>query len=140
MITMNQIEWCESHSVGVGSIDEQHKRLVALTNQLFMAIMRDEGGQELGEVLAELARYTEYHFSYEEQILTAHGYPEASLEEHRQEHCRLTGRVYELLDQYAQAPSTLDLEVYNFLRDWMTEHMSGTDSHYAAFLASKGVR
>lgn len=137
---MSQIEWCDSHSVGIPSIDDQHRQLVALTNRLFVAIMREEGGMELGGVLTELAQYAEYHFEYEEQVLEEYGFPETELTLHRDEHRYLTDQVYKLIDQHNEAPDTMDLEVYSFLRDWMTEHMSGTDSEYSGFLVSKGAK
>ena len=137
---MSQIEWCDSHSVGFPALDDQHKTLVALTNQLFLAIMRDEGQQELGAVLAELARYTEYHFEYEEKILAEHGFPETSLALHREEHRELTERVYRLLAKYEEDPFALDLDVYSSRRDWMTNHMVGSDSEYAEFLVSRAAR
>ncbi|MGE4194776.1 MAG: bacteriohemerythrin [Pseudodesulfovibrio sp.] len=137
---MAQIEWCDSHSVGIPALDDQHKALVALTNQLFLAIMRDEGQKELGRVLAELARYADYHFDFEEQILTEHGFPESGFSHHREEHRKLKSRVQTLLIQHEEGSVALDLDVYSFLREWMTEHMIGTDSEYAAFLASKAVR
>lgn len=133
---MSLIEWSESHSVGVPAIDDQHKQLVSLTNSLFEAIMRDEGQFVLGGILAELARYAEYHFDYEEQLLADRGYPEELLAPHQEKHRKLTARAHEMLARHKERSATLDLEVYAFLRDWMTEHMIETDSQYADFLAS----
>jgi hemerythrin-like metal-binding protein len=129
-----QIEWHESHSVGVPSIDEQHKRLVALTNRLFLAIMNEAGETVLESVLNDLADYAVYHFTHEEELLRRHGYPEELLAEHRTEHKDLTDRVHEYIARYREAPSNLDLSVYVFLRDWTTEHMSRSDSKYSEFL------
>jgi hemerythrin-like metal-binding protein len=136
----HRLDWYESLSVGVPSIDEQHKRLIALTDRLFQAIMGDVGKTVMGDVLNELADYTVYHFEHEEQLLLEHGYPEDLFTEHRNEHQALTTKVHELIGEYERNASCLDLTVYEFLRDWTTDHMKGTDSLYTDFLVARGVR
>jgi hemerythrin-like metal-binding protein len=133
---MHEIEWHESHSVGVPSIDEQHKRLVALTNRLFLAIMDDAGEEALEGVLNDLADYAVYHFTHEEELLRMHGYPEELLDEHRAEHQALTDEVHRYIARYREDPGNLDLSVYVFLRDWTHEHMSRSDSRYSEFLVA----
>ncbi|WP_272699334.1 bacteriohemerythrin [Desulfovibrio sp. Fe33] len=136
----HRLDWYESLSVGVPSIDEQHKRLIALTDKLFQAIMDDVGKTVMGDVLNELADYTTYHFGHEEQLLLEHGYPEDLFAEHQYEHQVLTTKVHELIGEHERNASCLDLTVYEFLRDWTTEHMKGTDSQYSDFLIKRGVR
>ncbi|WP_319583360.1 bacteriohemerythrin [uncultured Pseudodesulfovibrio sp.] len=137
---MQEIEWDESHSVGVPSIDEQHKRFVALTNRLFQAIMNEAGEAELEGVLNDLADYAAYHFTHEETLLRMHGYPEDLLAEHRKEHTALTDKVYCYIAMYRENHANLDLSVYLFLRDWTTEHMSRSDSKYSAFLVDQNAK
>lgn len=137
---MDIIEWHESYSVGVPSLDEQHKRLVALTNRLFQAIMDETGESALGDVLTELADYASYHFTHEEELLQMHGYPETLLAGHRAEHVALTDQVRRYIARYRENPARLDLSVYVFLRDWTAEHMSRSDSKYSEFLMSHNAR
>jgi hemerythrin-like metal-binding protein len=133
---MQEIEWHESHSVGVPSIDEQHKRLMALTNRLFQAIMNEAGEAALEGILNELADYVSYHFTHEEELLRKYGYPEDLLAEHEAEHKALTDEVHRYIALYRKDPANLDLSVYVFLRDWTTEHMSRSDSEYSEFLVA----
>ncbi|XXJ21013.1 bacteriohemerythrin [Desulfovibrio caledoniensis] len=133
---MQEIEWHESHSVGVPSIDEQHKRLMALTNRLFQAIMNEAGEAALEGILNELADYVSYHFTHEEELLRKYGYPEDLLTEHEAEHKALTDEVHRYIALYRKDPANLDLSVYVFLRDWTTEHMSRSDSEYSEFLVA----
>ena len=133
-------EWHDSHSVGIPSIDDQHKRLIALTNRLFQAILNDMGEDALAGVLSDLADYAVYHFEHEELLMREHGFPEDLFAAHRAEHRALADKVAALIEEYRQDASCLDLTVYEFLRDWTTEHMDGTDSLYAIFLQERGVR
>lgn len=136
----DQMLWDEADSVGVDSIDEQHKRLVAITNQLFQEIIKDTGTESIFEILDEMARYADYHFSYEEQLLKENGYPAEALERHVAEHRALTARVQDFITKARERDDLIDLEVYDFLRDWMSDHLQRTDRTYAEFLCSRGVR
>jgi len=55
-------EWDEKYSVNVDEIDEQHKKLVDLIKQLHDSLEDGSASETVGEVLNEMAEYTEYHF------------------------------------------------------------------------------
>lgn len=135
----NAIEWTEDHSVGVAVIDDQHKTLLDLTNKLFYAILESRGIEAVKEILGELADYADYHFSFEEEVLRVNGYPESAMAPHIAEHRALTKQVEEFRKEIGKQDA-LDYAVFNFLRDWTTEHLNSTDKTYTKFLNSKGIR
>ena len=135
-----QLLWTETSSVGVESIDEQHKQIVEIANRLFREIVRDTGVESIFEILDEMARYAEQHFAYEENLLKEHGFPSDKLEQHLAEHQALTAQVHDFIQKARLDNDLIDLEVYDFLRDWMNDHLSRTDKEYALFLSSRGVR
>ncbi|MFH1913676.1 MAG: bacteriohemerythrin [Pseudomonadota bacterium] len=139
-MTTDQILWNDENSVGVASIDEQHKQLVAITNSLFQAIVRDAGVEVIFGILDEMARYADQHFAHEEALLTEYGFPPDLLERHIGEHRDLTGKVHDFIRRARQNNDLIDLEVYDFLRDWMTDHLQRTDRTYADFLCARGAR
>jgi len=55
---MALITWNAALSVGVKEIDDQHKKLIDLVNQLNDAMHAGKGRDVLGAVLAELVKYT----------------------------------------------------------------------------------
>ncbi|MCC6132451.1 MAG: hemerythrin, partial [Acidobacteria bacterium] len=57
---MSLITWSDELSVGVSAFDNQHKRLVALINELHDAMSAGKGSKVLGKILSELADYTVY--------------------------------------------------------------------------------
>ena len=62
---MEMIQWNEVLATGIPAIDNQHKKLLELANQLGGAIER--GDAEVAEyVLGDLVDYTVYHFAFEE--------------------------------------------------------------------------
>lgn len=54
--------WSASLGVGVGSIDEQHKKLVSLVNELYDAMIVGRGKAVLGRIFTDVIDYTVYHF------------------------------------------------------------------------------
>lgn len=130
---MNEITWSESNSVGVKEVDDQHKKLVSLTNSLFQAIMEDRGFEILLGVLRELEEFVKYHFDYEEKLMVRNGCSPHELDVHIREHRNLTQRVSNFADRFERDGGTLDVEVFNFLRAWTDEHLSRTDQEYKQY-------
>jgi hemerythrin-like metal-binding protein len=69
------MDWQAAYSVGVLSIDEQHRAPLDIVNRLHGVMKRGGAADELKGVLEELATYTRYHFSHEEQMMERCGYP-----------------------------------------------------------------
>ncbi len=132
------MDWSDKLSVGVAVLDEDHKHLVALANQLHAGILDGHGKEALEVVLGELASYIQFHFAREEQMFAESGYPLS--EEHRQEHEQLARRVVNLQARYAQgALPSLSIETMNFLRGWLLVHIQGSDKKYGPHLNANGI-
>ena len=65
----NFLAWKDEYSVGLDSIDQQHRKLINLINQLTTAVEYSTGEEFEREALAELVDYTKTHFSYEEGLM-----------------------------------------------------------------------
>jgi hemerythrin len=137
-IIMALIKWKEEYSVKVPEIDEQHKKLIDLINQLADAMSVGKGRDVLKAVLAELVDYTEYHFRTEEGLLREHGYP--GQDRHFQAHEQLTARAAELRALFEGGEARLSIDVMLFLSDWLNRHILGEDKQYAPYLAGKRAR
>lgn len=128
--------WCGKYSVGLPDIDTQHKKLVAMLNELFKAMKRGEGNHVLGPLLEALIAYTEQHFTYEEAHMRRSGY--AALSAHVEEHRSLTRTVYSLRNDFRAGRITISIQLTSFLKDWLQHHILGSDSTYArTFCASR---
>jgi hemerythrin-like metal-binding protein len=132
------VVWKDDYSVGIESIDEDHKKLLNLINNLQTAIHYHTGEQFERQALDELVNYTKYHFSREEELMEKFGYPE--LEAHRAEHARMIEKVGVFIEQYEQKQYEALEEVAEFLKNWLVNHINGTDKRYSAFLAEKGAK
>jgi hemerythrin len=54
--------WTDKLSVGVGVIDDDHKKLVGMVNELYDAMQAGHGKEKLGRILDELVKYTNIPF------------------------------------------------------------------------------
>jgi hemerythrin-like metal-binding protein len=130
--------WNDRISVGVAAIDDDHKRLIGITNELYDAIVARRGKEVLGRLLDEIVVYTEYHFDREERFFDATGYPDAF--EHKQQHSDFARQVRLIRDRYKSGSVGLTLEVMNFLKDWLFDHILGSDARFGPYLNSMGIR
>jgi len=134
---MSIFTWSDDLSVGVQAFDNQHKRLIALINELHDAMAAGKGSTVLGSILSELADYTAYHFKAEEAIFEKYGYP--GLGSHRASHDDLTRKVLDFKSQFEAGKAVLSMEIMKFMTDWLTNHILGEDKAYTAYLNGKGV-
>jgi hemerythrin len=134
---MALMQWTEALSVHIAEIDKQHQRLIALINQLDDAVHVGNDHDVLGAVLEELLDYTRTHFRYEENLLKTNAYPE--LEGHKAEHDALTEKVVFLGDYFKRGENLNTVQIMQFLKIWLEEHIMGVDRTYAEFLNAKGI-
>jgi hemerythrin len=129
--------WNPSLSIKVEALDEQHKTLVNMVNELHDAMKEGKGSQTLGDVLNSLVSYTDSHFADEVRLMEIHAYPDMA--EHKEIHESLLKQVLELLKRFKSGRAILTLDVMMFLKDWLVTHIQGDDKKFGVFLNSKGV-
>ena len=131
------VKWKDEYSVGIESIDMQHRKLLSLINSLQTAVYFSTGEEFEHQALDELVDYTKTHFSYEEGLMEQNDYPD--FEPHKAQHQQMIAKVEEVLAGYEQDKDTAMRNAANFLKDWLINHINGTDKQYSAFLIGKGV-
>ncbi len=134
---MPLIQWNNELSVGINSIDEQHKILVNMINALNEAMISGQTKKILAEILDGLAAYTVNHFAYEEDLFAQYGYSQSQA--HINEHHSLMEQVKNLQSKMDNGDFMISVEVMVFLKGWLINHILKTDKAYAEFLRDKGV-
>jgi hemerythrin len=136
---MSAIQWSDEYSVGIPSIDEQHKVLINFINDLNRAMADGEANVIIGDILLGLGQYTKKHFKYEEELFTQYGYP--SSEPHVKEHQLLLEQVSSLKLRFeSDLSGSISLEIMQFLKNWLVNHIQQSDKEYSQFLISKGAK
>ena len=131
------VEWSDELSVGIEEIDNQHKVLVDLVNEMNEAIQHRRGNEVVREILSRLADYTRIHFAVEESLMRILGY--AGYEAHKVQHEELLGHVLELQDKVHSGRAAIGFELMHFLKFWLTKHIMESDKNYSEFFLQAGA-
>ncbi|MGD9583275.1 MAG: bacteriohemerythrin [Lysobacterales bacterium] len=132
------IEWSDELSVGIEEIDEQHKVLVGLLNDLNDAIREHHGNDACIGVLDRLVEYTRIHFAVEESLMRIFDFPD--YENHKTEHQGLVDEVLSLRHEIVEDHHKISFKLLHFLKMWLTQHILGSDKGYTAHFLRHGVR
>jgi len=135
---MSVIQWNESFHVGIEHLDNQHRKLVEMINELHTAMKKGEGKMIIQDILDKMTHYTLDHFKSEEVLFDQYVYPETGT--HKQEHKAFVEKVANFKTKFDKGDIFLSIEVIMFLQEWLINHIKGSDKKYTSFLNSKGVR
>ncbi len=131
------IPWNESYSVGIKSVDDQHKKLFLYINQLYQHVVTGHQ-EEIPQLLDQLADYTVYHFDFEEKIFDDVIYPDTA--RHKNLHTALLNQVTDAIEKFKAGEAEVDFKLLNFLKNWLNIHIKKEDMAYSPFLRSRGIR
>jgi methyl-accepting chemotaxis protein len=131
------IEWSSKYHIGIREIDEQHKVLVDIINKLYAAFGSNKNRKEIKKNLKELVDYTVYHFGNEEAYFKKFGYRETPA--HLDQHRKFVDRVQKFANEFEEGDSTVSLDIINFLKDWLINHILKVDSRYVPLLKEHGI-
>ena len=73
-----------------------------------------------------------------EKFFDEYDYPDS--EEHKKQHQELLEKAGGLKTKFDAGEKVLTIEVMNFLRDWLHDHIVGSDKEFGPFLNEKGVK
>ena len=132
------VTWKEEYSVGIKSIDTDHKKLLQLINRLQTSSIYQTGEAFDKEALDELIAYTKFHFAREEKMMEENGYPD--FDAHKQQHINMTDQVVQKIKEYEDDHEKTIEDLLDYLKNWLINHINGTDKKYSAFLLEKGVK
>lgn len=130
--------WNDRLMTGIEAIDRDHRRLVAMINELYDAIRGAEGQPELSGMLDRLVDYTRVHFAREERLFVTTGYPLAA--QHKAEHDGMVAWVTDMQQRYEAGTATApSLQLMNALKDWLFDHILGSDQRYVKHMMASGL-
>jgi len=134
---MSLIKWEQKYSVDVGMFNDQHKKLIDIINDLFDSMKIGKSNEKLGEIFTSLIDYTKYHFKDEEDMMKKYFYPDYLT--HKKEHDVLTEKVLEYKAKFDNKEILISIELLNFIKEWLMNHIMQTDKKYGVFFNSKGL-
>ncbi len=131
------VVWKDEYSVGVESLDDDHKKLLNLINNLQLAVHYQTGENFEKEALTDVVAYTKYHFEREEKMMQEASY--ADFDAHKAVHTAMIAKVNKFLLEYEKQGHDALEELAQYLKDWLVGHINGTDQEYSSLLREKGI-
>ncbi|BES80559.1 bacteriohemerythrin [Pyrodictium abyssi] len=129
--------WGPEFSVYIRGVDNQHRYLVTVLNNLYISILAGEEKKVVDETLNSLVDYTKFHFRSEEKLFDKYGYPRA--ESHRRQHEGFVKKVAEFMEQYEAGEKQLTLSILHFLSEWVKNHILTSDHDFGEWFYEKGI-
>ena len=129
----DSVVWDNSFSVGFAPIDNQHKELVIMTNELFQGC---KSGNALADVafmrtLKKAIEYAQTHFHSEEEYMGKAAYPDLPV--HKKEHEEFIATVIKVVKEFEDGKAE-PIILARFLKSWLLNHIAVSDKRYAPYL------
>ena len=132
---LRKITWKSEYEIGVPAIDDQHKRLFAMLDNL----TRPDEDIRHTELILELGRYIAEHFAYEADLMRKHTYPKQA--EHLAQHQGLAAQYHSMTEGIKATDAKAVARTRMVVYAWFTRHILGDrmDKDLGLFLQRIGI-
>jgi hemerythrin-like metal-binding protein len=128
------IRWNPALETGYPAVDEQHRELYALVNDLNAAALVGANDAQIAHILARILRYASTHFATEEALMDLTGYSAA--DEHRSIHSEFASAAEGLARDYDAGHGKTVLELAAFMQGWLETHIHSEDRPFVVHVRS----
>lgn len=129
---MAYFEWADDLVIDGGPIDEDHRKLVDMVNELHTATSEGRGMEIVDKILDALIQYTTDHLQREEAQMAAVNFPD--LERHKIGHVKFIENLRQLQKKYESGSITVASQLSTTLRDWLSLHIRRSDKELLEFI------
>ncbi|TAJ81102.1 MAG: bacteriohemerythrin [Gallionellaceae bacterium] len=118
--------WDENLSVGIDIIDEHHRYLFDLINDLYDVVIHKRGTRDVARLIKSLDAYAKVHFRAEEQMMAHYGFEGVMRQE--EQHHAFEAKIREFYEELHVNPLVAQFDVLSYLRDWLVKHIQVEDA------------
>jgi len=130
------ITWKNDYSVKFEGIDEQHKELISIIQEVEAEINSNTYHfKDLIDVVNKLDAYIKGHLTYEEAMMKKYAYLDT--DKHLLEHNELRYKILSINYDNIRESKEFFIDTYTYLLNWLINHITKTDKALGEFLASK---
>ena len=127
------VVWEDRFSVDIPIIDNQHKRLITMTNDLHKAcLLSDSVEEQFRKTVRDAVYYVKYHFTTEEEIMVKTAYP--GYLDHKRIHTEFAQEVLKNALYFDERKKYAPHQFVRFLRNWVLSHVALVDSCMGEYL------
>lgn len=125
---MTYFNWTPELDVKVDAMNDQHKILIDLMEDLYQLNDNDASKIQIQRKLDELGSYTRKHFRQEELYMDTINYE--GRERHKIIHRQLLEELDKHTENFKNHHQLLNSDFFYFLRHWLTSHIKHIDIKY----------
>lgn len=131
-------EWSPKLSVGLETVDRQHRMLIGYINELDEAVSQRKHMDTLRRIMIGLRNYTKVHFAFEEAMFKVYTYEQGA--DHTHGHRSFVAAIAQFEDRQASGDPAVAVQLLEFLKAWLSDHILIEDKAYSAVLIERGAR
>ena len=123
---MTLIRWKPSFSLGIPSVDHEHRELIGAINTVYDSMQANASPETIESCLEDIYADVASHFALEERHMREAVYEE--YEAHKDEHEDLLDQIRDMMDLYEDDPKSGRLLLQQKLSDWFGIHFATFDA------------
>ena len=131
------VTWQTDFEINITELDEQHKNIIELSNQLYLAFRNDKSKKEIKDILKSLVDYASYHFGNEESYFKEFKFKFS--EEHITDHKLFIKELQQFQSNYASGKVKFLDDIMTFIEEWILNHFVEQDQKYKQLFKEKGL-
>ena len=114
-------------------VESQHKDIFELSDKLFAAVRRADGGTAVSGMVRTLTHFLRLHLDVEENLMTRAGYP--GLPEHKSGHATLSAKIAAVAEKNERGVDVSD-DVQTLISHFIMHH-DDADVKFSSFLRDR---
>ncbi len=126
------VAWEDSLSIGIATIDEHHRYLLDLINDLYEVVSNKRGAREVARLIKATDAYAKIHFRSEEKMMQHYEYKEINSQ--KLQHHKFEAKIREFYEELHANPLVAQFDVLSYLRDWLIHHIRVEDTKLRSLL------
>ena len=131
---MSLLSWQPEYSVGIASMDDEHREMIELINDVYEKLGAAPDTGAIEGCLEEIFSTISMHFALEERIMRDNAY--AEYEDHKEDHEDLLDEIRDLMDEFLVDPNAGASLLERRLSDWFSQHFANFDARLHGKLGS----
>jgi len=131
----NLVTWSATYSVGIKLIDDQHKGLFNLVNDMYNHVNNDDEEAERAyfkSVIKQVVDYVKKHFATEEEIMKRTQFKDYA--GHKLAHDFFILSVVNIVQKFDEGKRVPLMTITHFIKDWILTHIAIMDKQYFTYL------
>jgi hemerythrin-like metal-binding protein len=128
------VSWNDNLSVGIGTIDEHHRYLFDLINDMYDVVINKRGVRYVARLIKALDAYAKVHFRAEENMMSHYGY--VGIKSQQQQHHAFEEKILEFYRELSVNPLVAQFDVLLYLRTWLVNHIVVEDAKLRSLVSA----